>query len=70
MESIRGRKQFIAECVNLPVVPQREPANELLMNLKESISLELEGEYLKDFDLAEEPSLPASLELETDYANA
>ena len=70
MESIRGRKQFIAECVNLPVVPQRETADELVMNLKESISLELEGEYLKDFGLAEEPSLPASLELETDYANA
>ena len=70
MESIRGRKQFIAECVNLPVVPQRETANELVMNLKESISLELEGEYLKDFELAEEPSPPASLELETDYAKA
>ena len=40
------------------------------MNLKESISLELEGEYLKDFELAEEPSPPASLELETDYAKA
>ena len=60
----RGDKYFVAECVDLPVVTQGKTLDELAKNLKEAISLQLEGENPADFDLAQKPSVLASFELE------
>jgi len=61
----KGEKYYIAECLDLPVVTQAKTLDELAKNLKEAIELQLEGEKLRDFDLAPEPSILANLEIET-----
>lgn len=60
----KGDKYFVAECVDLPVVTQGKTLDELAKNLKEAISLQLEGEDPADFDLVPRPSVLASFELE------
>ena len=60
----KGDKYFVAECADLPIVTQGKTLDELAKNLKEAISLQLEGENLADFDLAQKPSVLASFELE------
>ena len=64
----KGDKYFVAECLDLPVVTQGETLDELAGNLKEAISLELEGENPEDFGLAQKPSILASFEIEPSYA--
>lgn len=66
----KGDKYFVAECLDLPVVTQGKTLDELAYNLKEAISLALEGENLADFDLSENPSIVANLELEAAHAQA
>lgn len=61
----KGEKYFIAECADLPVVTQGKSLDELANNLREAISLQLEGENPADFDLAQKPSILASFELES-----
>ena len=61
----KGDKYYIAECLDLPVITQGKTLDELAVNLKEAIALQLEGENLADFDLAPEPSVLANLELDT-----
>lgn len=60
----KGDTCFVADCIDLPVVTQGKTLDELTENLKEAIGLQLEGENLADFDLAEKPSVLASFELE------
>jgi predicted RNase H-like HicB family nuclease len=60
----RGESQYVAECADLPVVTQGRTLDEVTANLKEAIALHLEGEDLSQFDLAEEPVVLASFELE------
>jgi len=60
----RGGNQFVAECLGLPVVTQGKTLDELAQNLREAIALQLEGENLADFGLADNPSILASFELE------
>ena len=60
----KGDNYFVAECLDVPVVTQGKTLDELTENLKEAIGLQLEGENLADFDLAEKPSILASFELE------
>ncbi len=60
----RGDKYYIAECLDLPVVTQALTLDELADNLKEALALHLEDENLSDFDLAPDPSILASFELE------
>ena len=62
----KGEKYFVAECLDLPVVTQGKTLDELIANLKEAISLQLEGENLADFDLAPKPSVLANLEIEAE----
>lgn len=61
----KGDKYYIAECLDLPVVTQAEPLDELAENIKEPIALHLEDEDLADFGLAPAPSILASFEVET-----
>jgi predicted RNase H-like HicB family nuclease len=60
----KGEKYYVAECLDLPVVTQAETLDELADNLKEALALHLEDEDLSEFDLAPNPSILASFELE------
>lgn len=67
----KGEKYYIAECIDLPVVTQGKTLDELVENLKEALSLHLEGEDLEEYDLAPQPSILANLELDSrEYAKA
>ena len=60
----KGEKYYVAECLDLPVVTQGKTLDEFATNLKEVITLQLEGENLADFGLAPSPSVLANLELD------
>ena len=60
----KGEKYYVAECLDLPVVTQGKTLDELAANLKEAITLQLEGENLADFGLDANPSILANLELD------
>jgi len=60
----KGEEQYVAECLDLPVVTQGKTLDELARNLQEALALHLEGEDLAQFDLAPNPSVLASFELE------
>jgi predicted RNase H-like HicB family nuclease len=60
----RGEHQFVAECLDLPVVTQASTLDELTENIREAIGLHLEGEDLAALGLATNPTILATLELE------
>ncbi len=59
----KGERQYVAECLDLPVVTQGRTLDELAENLNEALALHLEGENLAEFDLVSDPSVLASFEL-------
>jgi len=40
----RGEQKYVAECLDLPVVTEAAALDELAANIREAISLHLEGE--------------------------
>jgi predicted RNase H-like HicB family nuclease len=60
----KGEKQYVAECLDLPVVTQAKTLDELIENLREAMSLHLKGEDLAELGLADDPAVLASFELE------
>jgi predicted RNase H-like HicB family nuclease len=60
----RGEKQFVAECLDLPVVTQAPTLDELVTNIQEAIALHLDGEDLAALGIAGNPTILATLELE------
>ncbi len=60
----RGERQYVAECLDLPVVTQAATLDELTANIREAISLHLEGENLEELGLARNPTILATMELE------
>jgi predicted RNase H-like HicB family nuclease len=60
----KGDKQYVADCMDLPVVTQGKTLDEVTENLREAIALHLRGEDLAELGLAEEPSVLAHFELE------
>ncbi|MEP7364989.1 MAG: type II toxin-antitoxin system HicB family antitoxin [Acidobacteriota bacterium] len=60
----RGEHQFVAECLDLPVVTQAPTLDELTGNIREAIGLHLEGEGLAALGLAANPTILATMELE------
>jgi predicted RNase H-like HicB family nuclease len=60
----RGERQYVAECLDLPVVTQAATLDELTANIREAISLHLEGENLEELGLAHNPTILATMELE------
>jgi predicted RNase H-like HicB family nuclease len=60
----KGDNHYVAECLEVAVVTQGKTLDETLANLQEALALHLEGENLADFDLAPNPSLMVTLELE------
>ena len=59
---------YVAECLELPVVTQGATLDETVENLREAISLHLEGEDLLDLGL--EPPLTVLVLLELEAAHA
>jgi predicted RNase H-like HicB family nuclease len=60
----RGDHQFIAECLDLPVVTQAATLDELASNIREAISLHLEGEDLAGLGFSPDPTVLATIEFE------
>jgi predicted RNase H-like HicB family nuclease len=60
----RGERQYVAECLDLPVVTQAETLDQLAVNIREAISLHLEGEDLASLGIADDPTILATMELE------
>lgn len=60
----RGEQQYVAECIDLPVVTQASSLDELARNIQEAVSLHLEGEDLAALGLAPNPTILASFELD------
>jgi predicted RNase H-like HicB family nuclease len=61
----RGERQFIAECFDLPVVTQAPTLDELTVNIREAISLHLDGENLSELGFSNDPTIVATMELES-----
>jgi predicted RNase H-like HicB family nuclease len=60
----RGESQYVAECLDLPVVTEASTLDELAVNIREAIALHLEGEDLTELGLVKDPTLLATLEME------
>jgi predicted RNase H-like HicB family nuclease len=59
----RGERQFVAECLDLPVVTEAPTLDELAANIREAISLHLEGEDLAEAGFEPNPTIVAMMEL-------
>ena len=51
----KGERQFVAECLDLPVVTQAPSLDELAVNIREAIGLHLEGEDLGAMGIENNP---------------
>jgi predicted RNase H-like HicB family nuclease len=59
----RGDRQFVAECLDLPVATQAATLDELASNIREAIGLHLEGEDLAALGFCANPTILATMEL-------
>lgn len=60
----RGEQQYVAECLDLPVVTEAPTLDQLAANIREAISLHLEGENLAELGFADDPTILATMELQ------
>jgi predicted RNase H-like HicB family nuclease len=60
----KGDRQFVAECLDLPVVTQAATLDELASNIREAIGLHLEGEDLDALGFCTNPTILAMMELD------
>jgi len=60
----KGEHQYVAECLDLPVVTQAVTLDELAFNIREAIGLHIEGEDLSELGLSSDPTILATMELE------
>ncbi len=60
----RGEKAWFAECQEVAVVTQGSTLDETFANLQEAVALHLEGEDLAELELAPQPILSVTVELE------
>jgi predicted RNase H-like HicB family nuclease len=59
----RGEQKYVAECLDLPVVTEASTLDELAANIREAISLHLEGEDLAAMGLSDDATIWATMEL-------
>ena len=64
-----GERQFVAECLDLPVVTQAPTLDELAYNIREAIGLHMEGEDFAALGFCANPfcanpAILATMELE------
>jgi predicted RNase H-like HicB family nuclease len=60
----KGEKYYVAECLEIPVVTQGKTLDEAAANLREAVTLHLEGEDLEQLGLAPKPTLIITMEME------
>lgn len=60
----RGESQYVAECLELPIVTQAPSLDLLAANISEAVALFLHGEDPAEFGLAPSPVVLTTLELE------
>jgi predicted RNase H-like HicB family nuclease len=60
----RGERQYVAECLDLPVVTEAFTLDELAANIQEAVSLHLEGEDLAELGFSDDPTILATMELQ------
>ena len=60
----RGENQYVAECLDLPVVTEAPTLDQLALNVQEAIALHLEGEDLAELGLSNNPTILATMELD------
>jgi predicted RNase H-like HicB family nuclease len=60
----KGERQFVAECLDLPVVTQAATLDELALNIREAIGLHLDGEDLAELGFCSDPTILATMEIE------
>lgn len=66
----KGKKFYLAECVEIAVVTQGKTLDETLVNLQEAVALHLENEDPADFGLVADPAILVTIELEPAGAQA
>jgi predicted RNase H-like HicB family nuclease len=64
VRAFRGDRQYVAECLDLPVVTQAPTLDELASNIREAITLHLDGEDLAELGIADDPTVVVSFELQ------
>ena len=64
VRAFRGDRQYVAECLDLPVVTQAATLDELAENIREAVSLQLEGEDLSELGIANDPTIVVMFELQ------
>ena len=63
VRAFRGEDQYVAKCLDLPVVTQAPTLDQLAVNIREAIALHLEGEDLAELGFAKDPTVLATMEL-------
>ncbi|MGH9319692.1 MAG: type II toxin-antitoxin system HicB family antitoxin [Vicinamibacteria bacterium] len=66
----RGLQSYVAECLEVAVVTQGHTLDEVISNLKDAISLHLEGENYESLGLVAAPRLIVTYELAIPHAPA
>ena len=64
VRAFRGDRQYVAECLDLPVVTQAPTLDELAENIREAVGLQLEGEDLSELGIANDPKIVVMFELQ------
>ena len=64
----KGEEYYVAECVEINVVTQGKTLDETIANLQEAVALHLDGEDLKEYGLAPNPTLLLTMELAPSHA--
>jgi len=60
----RGQSQYVAECLDVPVVTQAATLDQLTINIREAIALHLADEDLAELGFAPAPTVIAYMELD------
>ena len=64
-----GESQYVAECVEFPIVTQGNTIDDTIENIKEALALHLEDEILENYSYDYSPAVSVSMDLgELDYA--
>jgi len=61
----KGETQYVAECLDLPVVTQAPTLDELADNIREAVALHLDAEDLAEVGLAGNPTILVTMEIDT-----
>ena len=63
VQIFRAEQKYVAECLDLLVVTEAATLDELATNIRDAISLHLEGEDLAALGLSDDPTILATMEL-------